>query len=325
MEEIVNKFWAIGGGKGGVGKSLVTVLLGAALARMNKKVVLVDADLGGSNLHTLVGIRYPTYTLVDFLKKNVSSLEETLLDTPVEGMKIICGADDILGVANPKHTQKARIFNHLKNLEADFILIDLGAGTSFTTIDFFLFAPNRMVVLTPQVTSLQNAYGFIKSCLYRELSREFGKAPEVLDLLQRAGNPSPGEALDSMDKIHHVLMDLDPEKAERQKKILDHFTIRVVINMVKDPKEKNIHRIIASVARHYLNIELEDFGTIPYDRHLDAGVNQMASLLQGDRNGSYRYPFYELALLVTKKQKTAPAPVPPLWLNDEAQPPTPSW
>ena len=124
MEEIINKFWAIGGGKGGVGKSLVTVLVGAALARLDKKVVIVDADLGGSNLHTLVGIRYPAFTLVDFLKKNVSSLEEILLDTPVENMKIICGADDILGLANPKHTQKAKIFNHLKTLEADFILID---------------------------------------------------------------------------------------------------------------------------------------------------------------------------------------------------------
>lgn len=324
MEEIVNRFWAIGGGKGGVGKSLVTVLLGAALARLNKKVVLVDADLGGSNLHTLVGIRYPAYTLVDFLRKSVSSLEEILLDTPVENMKIICGADDILGVANPKHTQKAKIFNHLKNIEADFILIDLGAGTSFTTIDFFLFAPNRMVVLTPQVTSLQNAYGFIKSCLYRELSREFSKSPEILDLLNRAGVPSPGEDLDSMEKIHRAVKAIDPEKADRLMKVLERFTVRLVINMVKEAKEKNIHRIIASVARNYLGIEIEDFGTIPYDRTLDAGVNQMASLLQGDRNGSYRYPFYELALLLTKKQKTAPAPVPPLWLDEEAVQPIPS-
>ncbi len=167
MGGVLNKFWAVGGGKGGVGKSLVTVLLGAALAKLGKRVILVDADLGGSNLHTLLGIRYPKFTLVDFIKKAVPSLEEVLTETPVANMKMICGADDILGVANPKSTQKIKIFNHLQNLAADIILIDLGAGTSFTTIDFFLFAPQRMVVLTPQVTSMQNAYGFIKSSLYR--------------------------------------------------------------------------------------------------------------------------------------------------------------
>jgi len=173
MDEIRNKLWAIGGGKGGVGKSIVSLMLGTSLARQGKKVILVDADLGGSNLHTLAGIRYPLYTLADFINRQVESIEEVVMDTPVENMQLICGADDILGIANPKSTQKTRLFNHLKKLEADFIVLDLGAGASFTTMDFFLFAPNKICVLTPQITSIQNAYGFIKASLYRGLMQVF--------------------------------------------------------------------------------------------------------------------------------------------------------
>ena len=116
MEDIKNKFWAVGGGKGGVGKSIVSLMLGASLARQGKKVVLVDADLGGSNLHTLVGIRYPLCTLADFISRKVSKIEEVLIDTPVNNLKLICGADDILGIANPKSTQKTRLFTGINNI-----------------------------------------------------------------------------------------------------------------------------------------------------------------------------------------------------------------
>lgn len=305
MEEMAKKFWAIGGGKGGVGKSVVTVMLGTALAKLGKKVVLVDADLGGSNLHTFLGIRYPAYTLVDFLKKNVLSMDEILLETPVENLKIICGADDILGIANPKHAQKVKIFNHLTNIDADIILIDLGAGASFTTIDFFLFAPNRMVVFTPQATSLQNAYGFIKTSLYRELSREFSKSPEVLDLINQVGFPTPGGKLDSMAKLQEAVKSVDHEEAEKLMNILNHFKVRLVINMLRDPKEKNISRVIRSVAKDYLSLEIEDLGTVQYDKTLEASINHMAAFLKMDQKSPSRYNFYEMALNVIKKQKTS--------------------
>jgi len=152
MDDPRSKMWAVGGGKGGVGKSLVTLLLGASLARFGRRVIMIDADLGGSNLHTLTGIRYPEYTLADFISRKVETLEQLVMETPVDNLRLISGADDILGIANPKFTQKGKLFAHIGKLEADFILLDLGAGSSFTTIDFFLYAPNKIVVVTPQVT-----------------------------------------------------------------------------------------------------------------------------------------------------------------------------
>ena len=77
------KLWSIGGGKGGIGKSLITLGLGVALARLGNRIILVDGDLGGANLHTLMGVRYPHVTLEHFLTKKVAQLEDTIIETPL--------------------------------------------------------------------------------------------------------------------------------------------------------------------------------------------------------------------------------------------------
>ena len=110
------KIWAIGGGKGGVGRSILTLTLGLWLAKFRKKVVVVDADLGGANLNILLGIRYPSVTLWDFITKKVKKIDDILIDTPHENLSLICGSDDILGLSNPKYTQRMRLLNHLSTL-----------------------------------------------------------------------------------------------------------------------------------------------------------------------------------------------------------------
>jgi flagellar biosynthesis protein FlhG len=295
MEEIKDKFWAVGGGKGGVGKTVVTLLLGASLARLGRKVILVDADLGGSNLHTFVGIRYPEYTLVDFITKRVDSLEQVVMDTPIENLRLICGADDILGIANPKYTQKTRLFSHLKKLDADIVLLDLGAGSSFTTIDFFLYAPNKIVVMTPQVTSIQNAYGFIKASLYRKLHEAFNRDDEALELLKRTSHVTEGETIDSMAKLFEAFNDLGEEYQKILMECLNEINIKLLVNMVNYPNEKNVSNIIRSVAKNYLNLEVESLGTIQYDTLLHESINNMAGLLNNRKGGVAANNFYEIA------------------------------
>ena len=85
---LTQKMWSIGGGKGGTGKSFVTLSLGVHLARMPKKVVIIDADLGGANVHTLLGIRSPEHTLNDFLERRVDSLNQVSIETPIDNLKI---------------------------------------------------------------------------------------------------------------------------------------------------------------------------------------------------------------------------------------------
>ena len=298
---------------------MVTLLLGASLARMGRRVIMIDADLGGSNLHMLTGVRYPEYTLADFISRKVETIERLLVETPVENLKLICGADDILGIANPKSTQKARLFTHLKKLEADMILLDLGAGSSFTTIDFFLYAPNKIVVVTPQITSIQNAYGFIKSSLYRHLSQTFSKNPEAMDLIKRASYSMQGETIDSTAKLYDALKPLGNECQEMLLACIGSVNIKLLVNMVRDNREKNVSDIIRSVARNYLGLFVENFGIVQYDNELNASVNKMAGFLVNGKQSRANIDFYDIAYKIVKDSNSKAEALSD-YLDDNVQP-----
>jgi len=303
--EIRNRMWAIGGGKGGVGKSVVTIMLGVMLARKGKKVVLVDADLGGSNLHTLAGIRYPLYTLADFMHRKVGRIEDVLMSTSIENLQIICGADDILGLANPKHTQKERLLNNLNKLDADLILLDLGAGTSFTSMDFFLYAPNKIVVLTPQITSIQNAYGFIKSSLYRLLARTFSHDSAGMGLINRLID-TEDLSIDSVARLKERFMELGSGEHSKLVGCLEKLDMGLIVNMVRDSKEANVGRIVQNVATDYLSLHPEYLGYVNYDRALESSVNNMGRYLVNCVQSTAGACFYDIAHKIIARSNQEP-------------------
>lgn len=306
MEDILRKkLWAIGGGKGGVGKSIVTLLLGTRLAKLGVKVILVDADLGGANLNILLGIRYPLHTLEDFIKKRVNHLQDVLTSTPIPNLKLLCGADDILGIANPKFVQKRRILDHLKHLNADIILLDLGAGTSFNTMDFFLYAANKVVVLSPQVTSIQNAYGFIKSCMYRKLSRVFSKDREALQLIQNAISDKE-KKFESIPELRKRLNSLGQEREILLSSCFDNMKPDIIINMIRNEKERNVAKVIHDVSEKYLDISPEYLGFIDYDPVLEKSINKMEAFLMAGKSHGINMQVYDITLKILKRTPIEP-------------------
>ena len=272
---ISKKLWSIGGGKGGIGKSIFTLGLGISLARLGHKIIVVDSDLGGANLHTLMGVRYPSHTLEDFFLRRVQRLEDIIIETGVKGIGLICGADDILGSANPTYAQKVRILSQLEELEADLVLLDLGAGTSFNTLDFFNYSPGKICLLTSQATSLQNGYGFLKSALYRHISRVFAKDQEILELLWESDTKDVEARVTSLKEVLDLLQENDPGAYVRLKQLLDDYQILLVVNMVKNERDTMSGLIIREVAAKYLTIQPEILGHISYDLAVEAAVNLM--------------------------------------------------
>jgi flagellar biosynthesis protein FlhG len=256
--------WSIGGGKGGIGKSLLTAALGWQLARMGRRVVLVDADLGGANLHTCLGLPGPERTLGDFIQRRVEKIEDVVVDTPFPRLRLVSGASDFLGAANIKYQQKVRVLNKVRSLDVDVVLIDLGAGTSHNIIDFFLVSDIGILTVVPEPTSIENGYRFIKSALYRRLrgAATTEAAREVIDSAldpkNAAGIRSPLELLAAVEKE-------SAESVLPLRRAMAEFQPRFVVNQVRGTADGAVgHQLVTACARH-LGIRASYAGAVRYD------------------------------------------------------------
>ncbi len=273
------QIWAVGGGKGGIGKSTVSILLAFWLARMGKRTILADLDLGGANLHTLMGIKSPPKTLNDFVTKRLDSLEEVLIETDIEDLSLICGASDVLTLANPHVAQKIKIIHHIRKLDADYIVLDLGAGTSFNVLDFFLAAERKIVVLTPQPTSIQNAYSFVRNAVYRQLSKLASQQPPLQALIRSAMDENNELRVRTVRDLLQAAEDISgKEMTETLKKEVESIRPAVITNMVVNSNDKNAGRVIQLVSEKYLMIYPRNFGGIAFDKQINQMVTDMVPL-----------------------------------------------
>ena len=152
---------AITSGKGGVGKSSLAVSLAIALARNNKTVTLLDADLGLANVNVILGI-IPKFNLYHVIKGK-KSLKDIVIEVP-EGIKIIAGASGFHQLANLDIKQRKDFMDELAEMDGDdFMIIDTGAGVSQNVLSFVTSADEIIVVTTPEPTAITDAYGIIKS------------------------------------------------------------------------------------------------------------------------------------------------------------------
>lgn len=273
------KIWAVGGGKGGVGKSLVSANVAICLALMGNKVVAVDLDLGGANLHTCLGLPIPTVTLSDWVSKKITNFEDLLVSTPINNLKIISGAQDELGMANLKHMQKNQIIRKLGDLDADYILFDLGAGTAFNTIDFFITADKGILVVLPEPTSIENTYRFIKSVFYRRLKMIEGVAelePMILESLN--AKVTSGNSASPADLIKRIT-EHNPELGLRIKAEMAQFRPNLIINQVRSQADIDIGYSIQSICRRYFGIEMTFPGYLDYDQSVWQSVRKRKPLL----------------------------------------------
>lgn len=289
------QIWAIGGGKGGAGKSIITTILAFWLARMGKRTVLVDVDLGGANLHTLLGIKSPLKTLNDFITKKSEALEDICIDTQAQNLRLISGASDVLSLANPHFSQKIKLINHFSRLDADYVMLDLGAGTSFNVLDFFLAANKKIIVLTPEPTSIQNAYIFIRNAVYRKLSRLSSKSPSLQALVKTAMDTKNVLKIQTVKTLLQFIEESGgKEVMDGLRKEIEKIRPTVITNMARDNKEKNAGRIVEVVAEKYLTIQSTELFSVSYDRQIRAMVSDMAPLINLDQSSRAFADVYEI-------------------------------
>lgn len=152
---------AITSGKGGVGKSSISVNLGIALARMGRKVCIFDADTGLANINILLGLT-PQFG-VEHVLYGTKSIEEIMLNGPHD-LKVIPGANGIVECVNLPPRQQLHLTRALADVENafDYMLVDTAAGIAETTLDFVQAAQQTLIVITPEPTSLTDAFSMLK-------------------------------------------------------------------------------------------------------------------------------------------------------------------
>jgi len=258
------QIWSVGGGKGGIGKTLLVAALGWQLARLSKRVILVDADLAGANLHTCLGLEAPRLTLADFIGRRVERIEEVVVETGFPRLRLVSGASDFLGAANVEYAQKARVLSRIQALDVDVVVMDLGAGSSSDTIDYFLASDLGLLVVVPEPTSIENSYRFIKAAAYRHLQ---AAAPRdtVAELVEAAKDPRNSRGIRTpLDLLAAVEVE-DPEAAVALRVELDSFRPRFVVNQVRDAADMVVgHQLVAACTRH-LGVRATYAGHVPYD------------------------------------------------------------
>ena len=290
------KILAVGGGKGGAGKSVFSTIMAFWLARIGHRTVLMDVDLGGANLHTLLGIKSPDRTLNDFITRKFGELEDICIDTSEKNLRLISGASDVLSLANPHFSQKIKLMTHLSRLDADYVVLDLGAGTSFNVLDFFLVAHKKLIVLTPEPTSIQNAYIFVRNAVYRKLSRLSSKNPSLQALIKIAMDPKNVLKIRTIKELFQFIEESDKTNIiEVLKKEIGDIHLGVVTNKVKNEKEENAGRIVQIVAEKYLTILSTDLGCVSYDSHIHTMVSDMIPLTNLDQSSQAYGNVYEIA------------------------------
>ncbi len=160
------KYWgpkaiAVASGKGGVGKTSLSVNLALCFAQMGKKATVFDADLGLANAEVLLGI-IPPYSLYEVLYCGMT-LEEIVIEGPL-GIRVISGGSGFLEMANldrSRRQQLLRMFNQFIGKD-EIVLIDTGAGINKNVLGFVAAAEEVIIVVTPEPTSLTDAYALIK-------------------------------------------------------------------------------------------------------------------------------------------------------------------
>ncbi len=266
----------VAGGKGGIGKTMVSASLAIALAEANCRVILIDADLGGANVHTVMGIYSPEKTLYDFISRNAKSLDELLVPSPFDGLQLICGSPGTIGMANLEHWEKFKFIRHFQRLLADYVVVDIGAGMSLNEIDLFNSGDIPIVVANPEPTSIQECFNFLKVAIFRRLRREFAESPNVLELLDRSKDPTHVHDHRLLTEIGEEVKGKSMREGVRFFRIVNEFSPKLILNRVFDFRETREGLALQVATQDMLRLRLEFWGYMNYDPNIAKAVRNMA-------------------------------------------------
>jgi len=271
----------VASGKGGVGKSLIAANLGVAFAQVGQRVVLADLDLGASNLHLVLGHQSPKTGIGTYLNDTRSDFREVIADTDIRGLRFIPGDTEIPGTANLKTFQLRALVKRFFALkeETDILILDLGAGTHQSILDFFLLSGQGIVVSAPAVTAVLNAYVFLKNTVFRLMYTVFSKGTPARAYLEQARKEGSGPQRLYIPKMLPEIEKIDPVSYEKFMTRKAQFHPRLIMNLIDDPKDADVAMKIRRSCEEYLDLKIEHLGVVYRDTVQDIALASRLPIL----------------------------------------------
>jgi flagellar biosynthesis protein FlhG len=266
---------AVGGGKGGIGKTVISTLIGICLANMKKKTVILDADFSGANLHTCLNTFDPRFNLYDFLRYHQRDMNRLMTKTEFENLHIVNGSPGVLGSGNFSFSQKQKIIRNLRKLRVDYVILDLAAGTGYNELDLFLAADDGIVVCLADPMSIQDAFGFVRASLLRKLQRTFIHWPEFLSILNQCANLRNGKDIRSLESVLDEVPNFDLTWRHLIKDIIKNFRLKLVMNMVQNENDGREMQALRLTLKSLLGVPADIWGTIRFDPCIRTALRQL--------------------------------------------------
>lgn len=259
----VGRFIAVGGGRGGVGKSLVAVNLAVYFAQLGKGVVLVDADAAGSNLHAHFGLR-AARSEPDLGEDGPRAMRDALVPTSVPGLSLLPAAHDAIAPGlTLRAGRKMRWLAALRALPAEYLVIDVGPGHGDLALDLMLAADVPIAVTVPEPPAIETTYRFLRAAFRRRLRRLLVRDKLQLAILERAlvhlGElPAPIELVHQLAKMDRALAELAWAEALAQR-------VQLVVNQTRVRTDMELGAWMSGlVSRHY-GVLLDELGHVEHD------------------------------------------------------------
>ena len=278
----------VASGKGGVGKTLISVNLAYALANLGKRVTLLDLDFGGANIHTCMGYSVAPDGIGNFLNQRNSKLQDYILSTSNRNLSFISGDAEMVGIANITAAQKKKLISQIFHLDADYVILDLGAGSSYNTVDFFILSSCGILVVMPELTSILNAYSLLKTAVFRRLFLEFKSITEVKDLFNEQIKKG-GEDAWKISELLKMIKKVSPATYLKALYFVNEMSPKLIMNMAISPTDIEMGEKIRKISRSFLNLDVDYLGFMYRDKSVHESINKRIPLaVSNPENGIYQ-------------------------------------
>ena len=263
----------VGGGRGGVGKTLLAVNLGVYFAQLGRDVVVCDADPFGSNLHAVLGLDSPPLVSATAVEEGTAEL----VPSTVPGLKILPTAYDPITATPVRTTRSAAFMKQLVDLDVDYAIVNLGASSAAVALDIFLQADVGIAVTAPEPLAIETTYRFCRSLYLRTLRRALMKERFKLRLVEKVISSLP--PLAPPPQIVAEIKRYDDGVAAIAAHEMGRITPRLVLGQTRLKSDLDLGPAMSMVAERFLGIPLDYLGHIEHDDAVWLTVRRRQPLL----------------------------------------------